>query len=27
MQNVVTQFMKYEAGAEEGVMALLANTF
>ena len=26
MQNVVTQFMKYEAGAEEGVMALLANT-
>ena len=26
MQNIVTQFMKYEAGAEEGVMALLANT-
>ena len=26
MQNVVTQFMKYEAGAEEGVMAVLANT-
>ena len=26
MQNVVTQFMKYEAGSEEGVMALLANT-
>jgi len=26
MQNVVTQFMKYEAGSEEGVIALLANT-
>ncbi len=25
MQNTITQFMKYEAGAEEGVMALLAN--
>jgi len=25
MQNVVTQLMKYEAGSEEGVMALLAN--
>jgi len=25
MQNVVTQFMKYEVGTEEGVMALLAN--
>jgi len=25
MQNTVTQFMKYEAGSEEGVMALLAN--
>jgi len=25
MQNTMTQFMKYEAGAEEGVMALLAN--
>lgn len=24
MQNVTTQFMKYEAGSEEGVMALLA---
>jgi len=26
MQNTVTQFMKYEAGSEEGVLALLANT-
>jgi NADH-quinone oxidoreductase subunit G len=26
MQNTITQFMKYEAGSEEGVMALLANT-
>ena len=25
MQNTVTQLMKYEAGSEEGVMALLAN--
>jgi len=25
MQNTVSQFMKYEAGSEEGVMALLAN--
>jgi len=25
IQNVVTQFMKYEAGSEEGVVALLAN--
>jgi len=25
MQNVVTQFMKYEAGSEEGVVALIAN--
>jgi len=25
MQNTITQFMKYEAGSEEGVMALLAN--
>ncbi len=25
MQNSVTQFIKYEAGSEEGVMALLAN--
>ena len=25
IQNVVTQFMKYEVGSEEGVMALLAN--
>ncbi len=25
MKNTVTQFMKYEAGSEEGVMALLAN--
>ena len=25
MQNSITQFMKYEAGSEEGVMALLAN--
>ena len=25
MQNTVTQFVKYEAGSEEGVMALLAN--
>lgn len=25
MQNTVTQVMKYEAGSEEGVMALLAN--
>ena len=25
MQNTVTQFLKYEAGSEEGVMALLAN--
>ena len=25
VQNVVTQFMKYEVGTEEGVMALLAN--
>ncbi len=25
MQNSVTQFMKYEAGSEEGVIALLAN--
>ena len=25
MQNTVTQFMKYEAGSEEGVIALLAN--
>ena len=25
MQNVVTQFVKYEAGAEEGVVALLAK--
>ena len=25
MQNTATQFMKYEAGSEEGVMALLAN--
>ena len=26
MQNTITQFMKYEAGSEEGVLALLANT-
>ncbi len=26
MKNVVTQFIKYEAGVEEGVVALLANT-
>jgi len=26
MQNTASQFMKYEAGSEEGVMALLANT-
>ncbi|MDQ7046073.1 MAG: NADH-quinone oxidoreductase subunit G [Sulfurimonas sp.] len=26
MQNTATQLMKYEAGSEEGVMALLANT-
>lgn len=25
LQNTVTQFMKYEVGSEEGVMALLAN--
>ncbi|MDF1883243.1 (2Fe-2S)-binding protein [Sulfurimonas sp. SAG-AH-194-C21] len=25
MKNTMTQFMKYEAGSEEGVMALLAN--
>ena len=25
MQNTITQFMKYEVGTEEGVMALLAN--
>ena len=25
MQNSITQFMKYEAGSEEGVMALFAN--
>lgn len=25
LQNAITQLMKYEAGAEEGVMALLAN--
>ena len=25
MQNTVTQFMKYEVGTEEGVMALIAN--
>jgi len=25
LQNVVTQFMKYEVGSEEGVMALFAN--
>jgi len=25
MQNTITQFVKYEAGSEEGVMALLAN--
>ncbi|MCK4973651.1 MAG: (2Fe-2S)-binding protein [Sulfurimonas sp.] len=25
MQNVITQFMKYEVGTEEGVMALLAH--
>lgn len=25
MQNVVTQFVKYEAGSEEGVLALIAN--
>jgi len=25
MQNTITQFMKYEAGSEEGVIALLAN--
>jgi NADH-quinone oxidoreductase subunit G len=25
MQNTVTQFMKYEVGTEEGVMAILAN--
>lgn len=25
MQNVVTQFMKYEVGTEEGVIALIAN--
>ena len=25
MQNIATQFMKYEPGAEEGVVALLAN--
>jgi len=25
MQNTITQLMKYEAGSEEGVMALLAN--
>jgi NADH-quinone oxidoreductase subunit G len=26
LQNVVTQFVKYEAGSEEGVMAMLAKT-
>ncbi len=26
MQNVVTQFVKYEAGSEEGVVAMLAKT-
>jgi len=26
IQNIVTQFMKYEAGSEEGVAALLAHT-
>lgn len=26
MQNIVTQFVKYEAGSEEGVMAMLAKT-
>ncbi len=26
MQNIVTQFVKYEAGTEEGVVALLAET-
>lgn len=26
MQNTVTQFVKYEAGSEEGVMAMLAKT-
>jgi len=26
IQNIVTQFIKYEAGSEEGVVALLANT-
>ena len=26
MKNIVTQFIKYEAGSEEGVMALLADT-
>jgi len=26
IQNIVTQFMKYEVGSEEGVAALLANT-
>lgn len=26
MQNIVTQFIKYEAGSEEGVAALLAST-
>ncbi len=26
LQNTVTQFIKYEAGAEEGVMAMLAKT-
>ncbi len=26
MQNIVTQFIKYEAGSEEGVAALLADT-
>jgi len=26
MQNIVTQFIKYEAGSEEGVAAVLANT-
>jgi len=25
MQNTITQFMKYEAGSEEGVIALIAN--
>ncbi|SFZ97503.1 NADH-ubiquinone oxidoreductase chain G [hydrothermal vent metagenome] len=26
MNNIVTQFIKYEAGSEEGAMAILANT-